>query len=78
MEFVRLWEIEESFRDFFDEPFGMDDSEFSELSSMDFGILFEFRVNDKREVNDVNEDFVVDMEEFLTDVIGVVSDRKDA
>jgi hypothetical protein len=37
----------------------------------------EFRVKDKREVNDVNEDFVVDTEGFA-DVNAVVSDKNEA
>jgi hypothetical protein len=48
----------------------------SGVSSIDLWTLFEFRTNDKRDVNDENEDFVVDIGAFV-DVNVVVSDRKD-
>ncbi len=74
---LNVWDSNDNFRLFLDEPFERVAKELSGVSSIDLWILLEFRVKDKREVNDVNEDFVVDTEGFA-DVNAVVSDKNEA
>jgi hypothetical protein len=51
----------DNFRDFFVEPLETVLKATSGVSSIDLFILFEFRTNERRDVNDENEDFVVEI-----------------